>query len=187
MLKMEVSERISQLLEYLNVKTPEFAKKLGYKRPQSLYDMIKSKAKPSYDFFNKLLNSEYSELINIEWLITGKGEIEKKKQEFISKESQREEKNDLVKECKECLLFQKEIKIRKEGNERLKDEIERLKEDINYLKGEIRFLKELCGKQEEKENILVNSLNDIIKEKNTIIEMLQKKTLKSENSINEVV
>lgn len=68
-----ISERLSQIVEILNVSVNDFGKNLGYKRSQSVYDMINGKSKPSFDFFEKFLNSEYSEIINLKWLITGNG------------------------------------------------------------------------------------------------------------------
>lgn len=75
----EISERINQLIDYVGDSKNEFAKKLGYERSQSIYDISNGKSKPSFDFFEKLLNSEYSEIINIEYLISGIGNIEKTK------------------------------------------------------------------------------------------------------------
>ncbi|RXQ96062.1 hypothetical protein EO244_04260 [Ancylomarina salipaludis] len=78
-----ISERILALLDYLNISRNVFAKKLGYERSQSVYDIINGKSKPSFDFFNKLFNSEYSELINSVWLITGKGDMLNKEQNIV--------------------------------------------------------------------------------------------------------
>lgn len=69
----EISERINQLIVSVGVSKNEFGKKLGYERSQIIYDMIKGKAKPSFDFFEKLVNSEYSEFVNISNLISGRG------------------------------------------------------------------------------------------------------------------
>ncbi len=74
----DISERIDQLVKYLGLSPNSFAKKLNYKRSQAVYDMIHGKAKPSFDFFSRLYNSEFSELINIEYIFTGKGDIAKK-------------------------------------------------------------------------------------------------------------
>lgn len=76
----EISERILQLIDYLGVNRNEFAKSLGYERAQGLYDMTNGKAKPSFDFFQRFANSEYSENININWLLTGNEEMIKKKE-----------------------------------------------------------------------------------------------------------
>jgi predicted transcriptional regulator len=70
-----ISERILSLLDYLNITRNVFAKKLGYTRSQVIYDIINGKSKPSFDFFDKLFHSEYSELIDSIWLITGKGNM----------------------------------------------------------------------------------------------------------------
>ena len=71
----EISERISQIIDYVGVTRNEFAKTLAYSRSQSVYDILNNKSKPSYDFFNRFFNSEYSELINSIWLMTGKGHM----------------------------------------------------------------------------------------------------------------
>lgn len=71
----EISERISKLLDFLGVNANEFAKKLGYDRSQTVYDVLNGKSAPSFDFFNRLLISEYSVKINVRWLLTGKGDI----------------------------------------------------------------------------------------------------------------
>lgn len=71
----EISERIKQMIDYIGVKPNEFATKLQYKRSQAIYDMLNGKAKPSFDFFQKLLDSEYSEIFDLHWIITGKGDM----------------------------------------------------------------------------------------------------------------
>lgn len=70
-----ISERLFKVIGFLGVSKNYFAKKLGYERSQALYDIMNDKAKPSFDFFYKFLNSEYSENINTDWLITGKGSM----------------------------------------------------------------------------------------------------------------
>lgn len=70
----EISERIKNLLIILELNANSFAKALGYERSQAVYDMLNGKAAPSFDFFSKILNSEYSDKINIQWIIDGKGE-----------------------------------------------------------------------------------------------------------------
>jgi repressor LexA len=83
----EISERMQQMLDYLGVNANVFAKKLGYARSQAIYDMINAKAAPSYDFFSRLINSEYSEKVDTDWLLSGKGEINKDSHNNIVSES----------------------------------------------------------------------------------------------------
>jgi phage repressor protein C with HTH and peptisase S24 domain len=71
----EISARVEKIIDLLNVTRAEFARALGYSRAQNVYDIISGKSAPSYDFFNKLFNSEYSAKINPDWLITGKGPV----------------------------------------------------------------------------------------------------------------
>ncbi|MFA5816630.1 MAG: hypothetical protein WC865_13530 [Bacteroidales bacterium] len=71
----EISERILQIIDFLSINPNKLSKKLGYDRTQTIYDIINCKSAPSFDFFNRLYNSEYSELINPIWLLTGKGNI----------------------------------------------------------------------------------------------------------------
>lgn len=76
----EISERISQVIDFLSVNKNKFASALGYERSQTIYDVINGKSSPSFDFFNRFFNSEYSEHINPEWLLTGKGPMLKSEQ-----------------------------------------------------------------------------------------------------------
>ena len=69
----EISVRISQVIDYLGISANKFSQKLGYERTQTIYDIIKGKSFPSYDFFYRLYHTEYSALINPYWLITGNG------------------------------------------------------------------------------------------------------------------
>lgn len=79
----EISARIKQVIDYLDVTANVFAKNLGYIRSQTVYDIINGKSAPSFDFFNKFVNSEYSAIFNLGWLLTGKGEmLEKKTEDF---------------------------------------------------------------------------------------------------------
>ena len=75
----EISERIKLLIESLGSNRNSFAKALGYDRSQAIYDLINGKAKPSFDFFSRLLSSEYSDTVNVDWIITGSGSMLKSK------------------------------------------------------------------------------------------------------------
>lgn len=70
-----ISARIADILYCLRVSKNAFARKLGYERAQTVYDIINGKSAPSYDFFKKFQTSGYSEIINIDWLITGRGSM----------------------------------------------------------------------------------------------------------------
>jgi len=78
-----ISERLLQMIDYLGVTANDFARKLGYNRSQAIYDMLNGKSKPSFDFFDKLFLSEYSAIFNIEWIITGCGNMTKKTNDNI--------------------------------------------------------------------------------------------------------
>lgn len=69
----DISERILFVIENQAIKPNLFAKKLGYERSQTIYDILNCKSAPSFDFFKRFVDSEYSEIFNIEWLISGKG------------------------------------------------------------------------------------------------------------------
>lgn len=69
----DISARIAEILDCINETKNAFAIKLGYERAQTVYDIINGKSAPSYDFFKKFQLSEYSEIINIDWLLTGRG------------------------------------------------------------------------------------------------------------------
>lgn len=70
-----ISERITEILAFAGENKNSFAKKLGYDRAQTVYDVINGKSSPSFDFLRKFQMSEFSEIINIEWLLTGKGDM----------------------------------------------------------------------------------------------------------------
>lgn len=70
----EISARIGEVVRILGETPNSFALRLGYKRAQTLYDILNGKSAPSYDFFRKFALSEYSETISLMWLLTGKGE-----------------------------------------------------------------------------------------------------------------
>lgn len=75
----EISARIAGILDYFSESKNAFALKLGYERAQTVYDIINGKNAPSYDFFKKFQFSEYSEIINTDWLLTGRGSMLKTK------------------------------------------------------------------------------------------------------------
>lgn len=79
-----ISERIQQMIDCLDVTPNEFARKLKYNRSQAIYDILNGKSKPSFDFFDKLYNSEYSDTFNFRWIIGGHGEMRKEESLIIT-------------------------------------------------------------------------------------------------------
>ena len=71
----EISARILQIIENQGITPNLFAKKLGYERSQTVYDVINGKSAPSFDFFRRFEVSEFSESIDISWLLTGNGQM----------------------------------------------------------------------------------------------------------------
>jgi len=71
----EISARIDTIIECCATVPFNFAKILGYSRAQTVYDILNKKCAPSYDFFNRFTDSEYSVIINLRWLLNGEGEM----------------------------------------------------------------------------------------------------------------
>ena len=71
----EISARITKVIEYLGETANSFATKLGYQRAQTIYDIQKKKSAPSYDFFQRFTIAGYSAIINLDWLLTGEGNM----------------------------------------------------------------------------------------------------------------
>ncbi|MGL4520824.1 MAG: hypothetical protein ACRCUJ_14445 [Phocaeicola sp.] len=117
----DISARVAETIELLGETANSFAKTLGYKRSQTVYDIISGKSAPSYDFFNKFANAEFSVCVNIKWLLTGKGQpIEQSK--------------DVVEELP--LSFMDKIIEQAEEIGRLKEQIRQMeKEKENDVQG----------------------------------------------------
>lgn len=71
----EFSARIDDIIECCATTPNNFAKVLGYPRAQTIYDIQNRKCAPSYDFFNRFADSEYSAIIELRWLLNGEGEM----------------------------------------------------------------------------------------------------------------
>ena len=71
----EIPARIDTIIECTCTTPNNFAKVLGYTRAQTIYDIQNRKCAPSYDFFNRFTDSEYSAIINLRWLLNGEGEM----------------------------------------------------------------------------------------------------------------
>lgn len=75
----EISARITKVIDYLGETPNSFATKMGYQRAQTIYDIQKMKSAPSFDFFNRFSIAGYSAIINLDWLLTGNGNMLKEK------------------------------------------------------------------------------------------------------------
>lgn len=127
----DISERILQIIDCEKVNRNVFAQKLGYERSQTIYDILNNKSLPSYDFFLKFVNSEYSEKYNILWLLSGKGDM------FIDKKQNFEQKsNEDELKAKDNKLNSLENRIRE-----LQLIIDSQKETIETQKELIKLLK----------------------------------------------
>jgi transcriptional regulator with XRE-family HTH domain len=71
----EISERVHLVIDRLSTNRNTFAADLGYAKSQTIYDITDGKSAPSYDFFRRFMLSEYSEIVNINWLLTGRGKM----------------------------------------------------------------------------------------------------------------
>lgn len=74
----EISARIAEILQYTGDTRNGFAVKLGYERAQTVYDVMNMKSAPSYDFFRRFSLSEYSDTIDLKWLLSGEGSMLRK-------------------------------------------------------------------------------------------------------------
>lgn len=76
--KSIIFERISQILEYYDIKNVSvFAKKyLGYDSPEKINRLKDNNKRPSYEILEDI--SKKFEEVSIDWLITGRGEMIKK-------------------------------------------------------------------------------------------------------------
>lgn len=113
----EISERLRQLIDSLNLNVNSFAGMLGYKRSQAIYDMISGKAKPSFDFFQKLLNTDVSESVDLRWLITGKASyIDSSHHQVVNETHSRY----YSKAPPKCLLCEEKERLIAEKNQHIK-------------------------------------------------------------------
>lgn len=75
----KISDRVGIIIENEKVTPNKFSQNLGYERSQTIHDILNSKSNPSYDFFYRFAKSEYSEFYSLYWLVTGEGEMLKRK------------------------------------------------------------------------------------------------------------
>jgi len=102
-IKEELRYRLEQFIRKLHSNQKEFAEKIGVSESQ-LSEILKGKRFPGYKFFEKLA---YSTNANINWLITGEGEMSIENQaDILSRDFGEQGKNiaHLLKICKQSPL-----------------------------------------------------------------------------------
>ena len=150
----EISARIAEIIERVGESPNSFAKRLGYSRAQTIYDILSGKSAPSYDFFNRFANTEYSANINLQWLLTGKGNMLKTKrtseppqaQEPINSEHKDNKNQPLAQEIPPLILdrllntiAEKDAIIREQAEElgRLREQIEQFKKGRGHSASDV--------------------------------------------------
>jgi len=81
MKEFEINNRINQLIEKLNITPYEFSKKIGNKRPDGLYRILKNEVKPTPKTLEKIKEVFPEYYI---WLLTGEGSMLKESTNVIS-------------------------------------------------------------------------------------------------------
>lgn len=71
---MEANKKIELILEYLKISPKVFSERLGYDRPQIIYDIQKGKTKRISEDLAFKISSVFPEIDRI-WLLTGEGEM----------------------------------------------------------------------------------------------------------------
>jgi hypothetical protein len=108
-------ERIIQFIDFKGISITNFLKETGIKRGFLDTDKLKSSVS---DVFLTMIIETYLEL-NLEWLITGKGEM--LRENTLQSNDEKEKPNELI-EAKNQI-----IELLKQENQRLKDEVAELK------------------------------------------------------------
>ncbi|MHC8416667.1 hypothetical protein [Bacteroides hominis] len=130
----EISARLTEILQYTGDTRNGFAVKLGYERAQTVYDIINMKSAPSYDFFRRFSVSEYSDMIDLKWLLSGKGSMLRgDSQTFIKQQS-----NVVSPEISsgEAVAYYKLFEKKDEENKELLKQIGCLEERIRQLESQ---------------------------------------------------
>lgn len=70
---MDINDRVATLINKLNMTAYQFAKELGYDRPEKIYTILNKRNKPGYDTLADILN--HFTQVNAEWLMLGNGEM----------------------------------------------------------------------------------------------------------------
>ena len=93
--KSNFFERISQIIDYYGIKNVNsFAKEyLGYDSSEKINRLKKENAKPSFEILNDISNK--FEYINVEWLLTGRGNMLKSEKAYTIEDTAEHVVNDV--------------------------------------------------------------------------------------------
>lgn len=100
---MTINERISLIISTLKMNPNSFSVAIGV-NSTIIHNIIKGRNAPSYDIFNKIALS--FDNINMNWLISEKGEIFKNESEFtVNQVSESVQKyKTIAKPCEKCIM-----------------------------------------------------------------------------------
>lgn len=74
---MLVGGRLQAIIDYYSITAPEFSRALGYERADKIYNILKGKFYPSFEILESITKNFVD--VNIDWLITGRGDMLKKR------------------------------------------------------------------------------------------------------------
>lgn len=124
----DISARIAEILAHTGDTRNSFAVKLGYERAQTVYDVINMKSAPSYDFFRRFSLSEYSDIINLKWLLSGTGSMLQTKEESPPAD------NELMPSNTITLRLMDKLDEKDEENKQLYSELRSVEKELAVLK-----------------------------------------------------
>jgi len=119
-------ERILQITEYYKIKNVNsFAKDwLNYSSPEKIYRLKEENKSPSYEILQNISNK--FENINMNWLLTGKGNMLLDGSVIEPKEPIQQQKEVVVAECEKCKEKERVIISQQKTICLLEDKIESL-------------------------------------------------------------
>lgn len=133
---MELKERIKAVLAYAELSASAFAKKIGAKTTQAIYDLLSGKTKTlSSDLLDKMLSC-YPDL-SLEWLVRGEGDMLKANVQQVSygdKSPNLNGKGNSVSFCCEDFkVFIEELREQRRISEKTLSLLEKRDEQIDRL------------------------------------------------------
>ena len=108
--------RIQEILDYYCITANAFSKRIGLKRPQSLYDIRDGKVKTISYYIAQKIHEAYKE-IDLDWILTGQGEM------------MSQSDNDVIDKDKIIAIMEKTIELLEDKVTTLETEIIKTQED----------------------------------------------------------